>query len=54
MTAPKLGRRTTDTQEVNAVIVYNKGLAETGSHKAAALAVEAVMKAEEIEKAEAE
>lgn len=46
MTAPKLGRRVTDTQEVNAVTIYNAVLAETGSHAAAAKAVEAIEEAE--------
>lgn len=46
MTAHTLGRRENDTKEVNAVTVYNAVLAETGSHAAAAQAVEAVMKAE--------
>ena len=47
MPEPTLGRRETDTQEVTAESIYKAVLTETGSHAAAALAVEAIMKAEE-------
>lgn len=43
----KLGKRSTDTPDNNVQVIYERVLAQTGSHVAAAAAIAAILEAEE-------